>query len=264
LDLVLGMCLCFLSIQWLVNPTGSIFKWQGIDSLLMALLVSLTIAFTFSEDRTHSIVGQLDWARVIALYFGSRFVFVRAVNERSWRRFVWISALVLLVIGAIQAFTGTTFGLIGNYFGAGSDQGVTASMIGVGSRGRVSGSTTNPIIFAMWMTMFSLLVASDLNAKRRHVPFVVLSLVSAVVLSTLSCGAITAALSCLILVFISWREMFRIVFSSVIVMMFLIPLVYLGILKLGLQKSNFKKRQPCFRLEWNGKNCWRRTEHGCG
>jgi len=132
---------------------------------------------------------------------------------------------VLLVIGAIQAFTGKTFGLIGNYFGAGSDQGVAANMIGVGSRGRVSGSTTNPVIFAIWMTMFSLLVASDLNAKRRHVPFVVLSLVTAVVLSTLSCGAIAAsALSCLILVFISWREMLRIVFSSVIVMMFLIHL----------------------------------------
>lgn len=187
---------------------------------------------------------------MIALYFGSRFVFVRAVNERSWRRFVWVSALVLLVIGAIQAFTGTSFGLIGNYFGAGSDQGVTANVIGVGSRGRVSGPTTNPIIFAMWMTMFSLLAASGLNAKRRHVPFVVLSLVSAmVVLSTLSCGAIAAfALSWLIIVFISRREMVRIVFSSVIVMMFLMPLVYLGILKLGLQKSNFKKRQPCFRL----------------
>jgi len=45
------MCLCFLSIQWLVNPTGSIFKWQGIDSLLMALLVSLTIAFTLLQAR---------------------------------------------------------------------------------------------------------------------------------------------------------------------------------------------------------------------
>jgi O-antigen ligase len=233
LDIALIPFLLALLFNCVLSPTRIGFRWQRIDTLVIVLFFTVTCAFLLSEDRVYSIVSYLDWARIITMYFSSRIVFINTVSELSFRRLMWLSASVLLFVGVIQWTTGTSFGLIGNYFGTGTDQAVTANVAGVGSRSRISGTTTNPIIFAIWVTIFSLIVASDLNAKRRHILFVFHSFVSAVVvLSTLSRGAIAAfSMSLIIFVFINRKDLVRIAYIGMIIMIFILPLAYFGIMR---------------------------------
>lgn len=232
-DFMFIPCLFFIVLQRLNGTGRTAFLWQRIDTMVVTLLVPITIAFVFSEDRAQSVVGYLDWIRIVVFYFISRMVFFRIVTELSWQRLLWIAAIVLLVIGMIQIITGTSFGLIGNYFGAGLDQGSSANVKGFDSRARVSGTTSNPIIFAMWVTMFTLFVISDLNAKKRHILFVCFSILSAiVVLSTLSRGAIAAfVLSLLILLYLNRQEFAKVIVVSMLFITLIVPLAYLGILK---------------------------------
>ena len=94
----------------------------------------------------------------------------------------------------------------------------------------------NPIIYAMWVTMFSLFMAASLDMRRRPFFFIVLSLLAAVVvLSTLSRGAIAAfAMSWLIFVFINRKGSLKVVFGGVTVIALLLPLGYLGLMQTNL------------------------------
>ena len=212
--------------------------WQRTDTLVACLLGVITAAFVFSEDVARSVVTYIDWWRIVIMYFVSRAIIPQFVSERLLRKYFWACAAFLITIGLIQFATGTSFGLIGNYFGGGFDQGVEATVFGVGTRGRVSGTTSNPIIFAIWVTVFSTLVASELNARKRHALFIAFSLVAGiVVLSTLSRGAIAAfAASLALLVFLNREEMVRNVAIGTLLVCLLLPISYLGI-----QQTNFEE-----------------------
>jgi O-antigen ligase len=215
------------------------FTWQRIDTLFVCLLVAVSAAFAFSEDVARSVVTYIDWWLIVIVYFVARSLIPQLVNERMLQKYFWYFAIFLLAIGLIQFATGTRFGLIGNYFGAGFDQGVDATVSGVGTRGRVSGTTSNPIIFAMWVTAFSVLAASALNARQQHMKFMVLVFAAGiVVVSTLSRGAIAAyALSICLLVFLNREEMVRNVTIGVLLLCLLLPVGYLGMQQTSLDDT---------------------------
>ena len=235
-DVVLLPCLVAALVQRLSSPSRSRFRWQRVDSLVALLMAFVSLAFVFSEDLLRSVVTYMDWVRIVAIYFAARVLFQNAVSSRAYLRAFWVSASLLVAIGMIQLGTGSSFGLIGNYFGAGSDQAIAANVAGVGSRARISGTTTNPIIFALWITLFTVLVASDLSARGRSIAFVAVSAIAAVVvLSTLSRGAIAAfAFSFAILVVLNRKQLTRYVLAGMLFGVLSLPVAVVAFEKLAL------------------------------
>lgn len=231
LDLVFIPFLFGAFVLKLSMPRRLKFEWQLVDKLMLAMLAFIVLAFVFSESVRQSAVTFFDWVRVVALYFVARMMFVQSFTEDSLRRVYTFCAGLLIVIGLIQLVTNSSFGLIGNYFGSGNEQGVAATVAGVGSRSRISGTTSNPIIFAMWVTLFALVVAAHFNVRRKTLLFVGISgIASVVVLATLSRGAIAAfALSWIIFVFLNRAELMRNAIAGVVIVVFLVPMVFLGL-----------------------------------
>ncbi|MEM6638937.1 MAG: O-antigen ligase family protein [Pseudomonadota bacterium] len=230
-DFALVPMLLVTIFQRMSLPSRLRIRWQGIDTLFILFALSVLLAFMFSENTRQSAVTFIDWIRIILFYFLCRMLFQKQIQDKTLFRVFTLGSVILIVIGLIQLVTNSSFGLIGNYFGLGNAQGVEANVAGFGSRARVSGTTSNPIIFAMWVTLFALIVAARFNYRGRTILFFAVTGAGAVVvLSTLSRGAIAAfALTWLIFVFMNRKQLVRnVVYGSVLLVMAM-PLAYLGL-----------------------------------
>ena len=63
LDLAFIPCLTLVFMQKLVESHRTAMVWQRFDTLMIGLLVAVSMAFLFSEDNAHSVVGYFDWPR---------------------------------------------------------------------------------------------------------------------------------------------------------------------------------------------------------
>lgn len=193
LDFALVPAVFVLVLGKLVSPDEFRIRRSKIDYLVAAIVFFVFVAVSVSYDRAQSFVELADWFRIAFAYWAGRILFVYDNQQKVLNIWLVFSATLLIGIGLIQLMSGTSFGLIGNYFGGNLDQMISANVEGLDSKSRISGTTTNPIIFAMWITLFSSVLLSKLLEDRRYFWFFALTATSfVVVVSTLSRGAIGA------------------------------------------------------------------------
>lgn len=233
LDLPLWLFIATVVIGRMANSRDYTMRWGLVDTLMIIVFGAITVAFACSDNHRQSLIEYLDWIRILAVYFGARLVSGNGFAEPTWRRMVWLCVVVLLFVGTVQLVTGTSFGLIGDYFGSSHDQSVHANLSGFVRERRISGTTTNPIVFAVWVTFFSLVAMSSLLSRGQQARFLMLSGIAAmVVTATLSRGAIAAfGLSWLALVVIARKDFLtaRTFVTGGVAIGLLVPAVYVAV-----------------------------------
>lgn len=232
LDFALVPTAFVLMIGKLVSPEEFRIKRTKIDYLVAAMLFFAFVAVSVSYDRAQSFVELADWFRITFVYWAGRILFSDDRQQHVLNIGLIFFAALLIGIGLIQLVSGTSFGLIGNYFGGNLDQMISANVEGLDSKSRISGTTTNPIIFAMWITLFSSVLLAKLLEDRRYFWFFSLTAASfVVVISTLSRGAIGAYVISWFLVIILQRKQIidARMFATVAVLILFSPVIILAV-----------------------------------
>ncbi len=142
-------------VAFLANrPRGFVNQKHPLDNLFLGFLGAATVSFLFSYDRSVSVVGWMDWIRIVVFYFVVRRLFVAEISDKLWERLLIGLGVGLLGVGLLQLVTGTPIGLVNNYFGTNLDQSSSATVQGHGTNVRISGTTSNPIVYGLWLNLY--------------------------------------------------------------------------------------------------------------
>jgi O-antigen ligase len=190
-DLFFFPLLFLVMISIFLRPDRFRLSLNRYDYHIVGIFIMVTAAFVMSYDVVHSSVRYLDWVRVIIFYFLSRLLFENTLSEKTLANLFIFSGLFLLSVGLIQIVTNSSFGLIGNYFGQGSDQMGSFSVPGEERARRISGTTTNSVRYALWIVIFCYFIVVRLFVDARYLRLTIFSGISFIVLLyTASRGAI--------------------------------------------------------------------------
>ncbi len=193
LDVFLVPLIFAFIIAKLTNPRIRI-RFSGPDKYVLLLFFFIIVSFVLSGDRFLSKPNLIDWFRYLFIYMISRSLFESEVikSKEFVNTLTWIG-VVLMLVGLIQAITNTRFGLIGNFFGASLNQGSTAGIAWNQVVSRVSGTSPNPNVYSMWITIFfGLALARAFVGGRYYLFFFGVALGSFAIVSTLARGGVAA------------------------------------------------------------------------
>ncbi len=190
IDLALGPLLVFVALKKLFNPRSLPFRWHVVDAMMLLVTCTNLVSYFFSIDRMHSLMGLMEWFRVLAFYFATRLLVGSVLSDRTLKFQFAVVFGLLSVTGLLQLITGQPIGLIGNLFGQDLDQFTSVSR-SLGSRNRVSGTTPNSNVFAMWIVMFGGVFLSTWVARGKAVLFYIgAGLMTLIIMMSLSRGGV--------------------------------------------------------------------------
>ena len=213
-------------VAFLANrPRGFVNQKHPLDNLFLGFLGAATVSFLFSYDRSVSVVGWMDWIRIVVFYFVVRRLFVAEISDKLWERLLIGLGVGLLGVGLLQLVTGTPIGLVNNYFGTNLDQSSSATVQGHGTNVRISGTTSNPIVYGLWLNLYCVFAMIYALSHRHKIWFAVLALLVPVsLLGTLTRGAIVAYVaSILALMLFTFQKSGKVVVGAIVLLIVLSP-----------------------------------------
>ena len=188
-DIALLPLIVWVALQKLVAPRTLPFRWTSLDLLLCVFFLLVCVSFVASLDRVHSLMGLLEWVRIVAFYFCARMLCGSVLSERNLMLQFGVLTAFLLGLGFAQIITGEPIGVIGKYFGDSREH--YAEWIGSQQRYRVSGPTPNSNVFVIWITLYGTIALSSFLDRGRPARFFALvAAMTTVILTTLSRGGV--------------------------------------------------------------------------
>jgi len=169
-------------------------SFSGPDKYVLLLFFFIVVSFVLSGDRFISKANLIDWFRYLSIYMISRSLFEsELIKSKEFANTLSWMGVVLMLVGLIQAVTNTQFGLINNYFGGSFDDGSGAKVAWNTVVNRVSGTTPNSNVYAMWiMFFFGFALVRVFVGKRYKMFFLWVALGGFTMASTLSRGGVSA------------------------------------------------------------------------